>query len=162
MDKSAPISQIMTSGPITVGPNDTMDKVHEIFAANNIHHLPVVDKGIIVGILSKTDYFKLLHGFTLFKTTKSEEYNEAIMRSILISEVMTRQVATLHPEDSVELAAGIFRENLFHALPVVDREGQLEGIVTTFDLLTFAFHDSGQVHDLPYPRRPSERMEWEE
>ena len=38
MDKSVKISQIMTTSPITVGPNDTMDKVHEHFSAHTIHH----------------------------------------------------------------------------------------------------------------------------
>ena len=75
----------------------------------------------VIGIVSKSDYLKLLHGFTLFKTHKSEEYNDAIMRSLLIKEVMTKQVATINPEDTIELAAGFFRENLFHALPVVDQ-----------------------------------------
>jgi CBS domain-containing protein len=60
------------------------------------------------------------------------------MRSLLAEEAMTRQVATLDPDDSLEMAVGFFRENLFHALPVVDKD-KLVGIVTTFDLLTHAY-----------------------
>ena len=108
---------------------------------NNIHHLPVVVEGKVIGILSKSDYLRLLHGFTLFKTEKSTEYNDAIMRSLLVGEVMTKQVATLAPDDTLEMAAGFFRENLFHALPVVSK-GKLVGILTTFDLITFAFSES--------------------
>lgn len=133
------VSQIMTTEVIFLEPNDTMDKTQQIFQAHNIHHIPVIDEGKVVGIISKSDYLKLLHGFTLFKTHKSESYNEAIMRSLLVKEVMTRQVATIKPEDTVELAAGFFRENLFHALPVVDDSGNLLGIVTTYDLLNYAF-----------------------
>lgn len=63
------------------------------------------------------------------------------MRSLLVREVMVKQVAKLRPEDKIELAADIFRENLFHAMPVVDNDGKLKGIVTTFDLLNYAFND---------------------
>ncbi|MCB0587488.1 MAG: CBS domain-containing protein [Phaeodactylibacter sp.] len=139
-DKTTTVGQIMTTPVITVSPDDTMSKVQDIFRMNNIHHIPVVDKGKVVGIISKADYFRLLHGFTLFRTEKSNEYNDAIMRSLLVGEVMTKQVATLNPDDSLEMAAGFFRENLFHALPVVDK-GRLIGIITTFDLITYAFSE---------------------
>lgn len=139
-DRTTTVGQIMSTPVITVGPDDTMKKVQDIFRMNNIHHIPVVVDGKVAGIVSKSDYLRLLHGFTLFKTEKSVEYNDAIMRSLLVGEVMTKQVATLGPEDTVEMAAGFFRENLFHALPVVSK-GKLVGIVTTFDLITFAFSE---------------------
>lgn len=141
MDKTTTIGAIMTTDVIAIAPDDTMDQVRDIFQTNAIHHLPVVEEGKVIGIVSYSDYLKLLHGFTIFNTEKSEAYNTAILRSLLVSEVMTRQVATLHPEDSVLVAAGIFRENLFHAIPVVDEHNQLVGIITTFDMLNFAFND---------------------
>lgn len=140
-DRTTTVGQIMSTPVITVGPDDTMKRVQDIFRMNNIHHLPVAVEGKVIGILSKSDYLRLLHGFTLFKTEKSTEYNDAIMRSLLVGEVMTKQVATLAPEDTLEMAAGFFRENLFHALPVVSK-GKLVGILTTFDLITFAFSES--------------------
>lgn len=141
-DKTTTVGQIMSTPVITVHRDDTMLKVQEIFKHNNIHHIPVVEEGNkVVGIISQSDYLRLLHGFTLFKTEKSVSYNDAILRSLLVGEVMTRQVATLAPDDTVKMAAGFFRENLFHALPVV-AEGKLVGIVTTFDLITFAFSDN--------------------
>ena len=132
----------MTRNVITLHPEDTMDQVKKIFDTHNIHHIPIIDNKKVVGIISKTDYLKLLHGFTLFKTTKSDTYNAAIMRSLLVSEVMTQQVAKLNPDDSIETAVGFFRENLFHALPVVDDTGDLVGIITTYDLLNFAFSET--------------------
>lgn len=139
LEKTTRISAIMTPNVIVVQPEDTMDVVQDIFRKHNIHHLPVVEDGEVVGIVSHSDYLKLLHGFTLFKTQKSDEYNDAILRSLLVREVMTKQVVTLGPDDTLELAAGFFRENLFHALPVVDDENMLVGIITTYDLLTHAY-----------------------
>jgi len=141
IDKTINVGKIMTTNVITLHPEDTMDKVKVIFDTNSIHHIPIVEDNKVVGIISKTDYLKLLHSFTLFKTTKSDSYNAAIMRSLLVSEVMTKQVAKLNLTDSVETAVGFFRENLFHALPVVTTEGNLVGIITTYDLLNFAFSE---------------------
>ena len=139
-DKTTTVGQIMSTPVITVGPDDTMKKVQDIFLMNNIHHLPAVIDGKVAGMISKSDYLRLLHGFTLFKTEKSAEYNDAIMRSLLVGEVMTKQVATLAPEDTLDMAPGFFRENLFHALPVVSK-GKLVGIITTFDLINYAFSE---------------------
>jgi CBS domain-containing protein len=139
IDKTTTVAEIMTERVIVVRPEETMDVIQDIFRKNNIHHVPVVDKGCVVGMVSHSDYLKLLHGFTLFKTKKSDEYNDSILRSLLVKEVMSKQVATLGPEDTLELAAGFFRENLFHALPVVDEDNMLIGIVTTYDLLNYAY-----------------------
>lgn len=142
IDPTLKVSQIMTTDVMFVRPDDTMSKVDEIFRTNNIHHLPVLNsEGVVVGMVSKTDYFKVLHGFTLFRTEKSEEFNKAILRSLLVKEVMTKQVAKLHPDDSIMVAAGFFRENLFHAIPVVDDESKLVGIVSTYDMLNYAFRE---------------------
>ncbi len=141
MDRQTKVAQIMTTKVVTLHPHETMDKVREFFRKQNIHHLPVVQYGKVVGMISQTDYLKILHGFTLFKTKQSEAYNDAILRSLLVGEVMTKQVATLHPEDTVQVAVGYFRENLFHALPIVDDKGDLVGILTTYDLLNYAYNE---------------------
>ncbi len=136
------VRQLMTKKVFFVRPDDTMDKVNDIFRMNNIHHVPVVKEGgEVVGIISQSDNFRIQHGFTLFKSARAEEYNDAISRSLLVSEVMTSQVAKLSPEDTIDVAMGFFRENLFHAMPVVDNAGKLVGILSTFDLLNYAFRE---------------------
>jgi CBS domain-containing protein len=142
IDRTTTVSEIMTTDVIFLRPGDTMEKVADIFRMNNIHHIPIIDdNGKVVGIVSQADYHKILHGFTLFKTEKSEEYNKAILRSLLVKEVMTKQVAKLNPDDKLTVAAGFFRENLFHAIPVVDKKGSLVGIISTYDMLNYAFRE---------------------
>jgi CBS domain-containing protein len=135
------IADVMTKTVICVQPRDTMDKVDQIFKTRNIHHIPVTEDQKVIGMISKSDYYQILHGFTLFKAPVSKTYNEAVLRSLLVREVMTKQIATLHPEDSLETAAGYFRENCFHAIPIVDREDRITGILSTYDLITFCFPD---------------------
>lgn len=135
------VGNIMTTLPVTVGPNDTLLKVKEIFGSMNIHHIPVVKNKKVVGIISKNDFLAISNAFPLFNEAKRESYNDKLYATLLVEEVMTKQVAKVNPEDSIEIVGGIFRENLFHALPVVDEKGELVGIITTFDLLNYFFND---------------------
>jgi len=129
----------MTSDLITIRPKEPMTEVDKIFKTYDIHHIPVVDEDYsIIGIVSKSDYLRTLHGLTLFKVAKAEAYNEAMLRSMLVEEVMTRQLAQIRPEAPLSLAADMLMENLFHALPVVEGK-RLVGIITTFDLLKIAY-----------------------
>lgn len=138
--KAVSVSQVMTTEVITVRPDDTMELVHRIFHTTDIHHLPVVDvDGKVVGIVSKADYYSISNAFPLFRPDLRDAANERLFRSLLVDDVMTRQVATLFPDDSITVAAGFFKENLFHAIPIVDKHGKLLGILTTFDLLNFFF-----------------------
>lgn len=141
MDRSTPIKTIMTREVISIRPTDTMDKVDHIFNTADIHHLPVIsEERVVMGIISKSDYYKILHGFTLFKAPVSKTYNEAVLRSLLAKEVMTQQVATLSPDDTVSVAADYFRENRFHAIPIVNEERKLVGILSTYDLINSMFN----------------------
>jgi len=60
---------------------------------------------------------------------------------------MTKHVATLEPEDKVGSAAELFLENLFHAVPIV-KDGVLQGIVTSFDVIKYEFHKEYPTQDL--------------
>ncbi|MDX1940462.1 MAG: CBS domain-containing protein [Saprospiraceae bacterium] len=142
MDKTTRVNTIMTTNVITVAPNDPMDKVQAIFEGTDIHHLPVIENSKIVGILSYSDYLRLQNSFTLFNVELGEHRQIILMQFLLVKDVMTHQVAKLGPHDTVEIAAGYFRENRFHALPVVDSEGILIGMLTTYDLLAFVFSDN--------------------
>lgn len=140
MNTQLPISTLMTTAVITLTPKSLMTDVEEVFRKNNIHHIPIqAENGKLAGMISKTDFYKVQHGMTLFKSRNVETYNNTLMRSLLVEEVMTRQLATLHYEEPISVAVGIFQENLFHAIPVVDDEQKLVGILTTHDLLNYAY-----------------------
>ena len=52
-----------------------------------------------------------------------------------IHTIMTRDVLTLRPEMTVSAADDLVRNRRYHHLPVVDGQGKLVGIITSFDLL---------------------------
>lgn len=115
----------MTRNVITAGPNDKLSVARDIFMRDRVHHLPIVDGRKLVGILTTYDLFKFQGHNGNYDTAK-------------IRDIMTTHLATLEPEDKVGSAAELFLENLFHAVPVV-KDGDLLGIVTSFDVLKYEF-----------------------
>lgn len=122
-----PLSSIMTRNVITAQQDDSLSVAKNIFLNNKVHHLPIVSGSNLVGILTTYDLFKL-----------NGSYSGRNFDEIKIGEVMTKQVATLEPEDKIGSAAELFLENLFHAIPIV-KDGNLHGIVTSFDVIKYEF-----------------------
>jgi len=134
MNVMAPVSSIMSTKLYTVNPKDKLSVVKEVFDTNRIHHLPVVRYKTIVGIISKTDLLYFLKG-----ASHADGYenmlNEARLHNYTAEEIMTTGMAKLSSKDRIAVAVEVFKENLFHAIPVVDN-GELVGIVTTYDIIS--------------------------
>ena len=122
-----PLSLIMTRDVITADQDDSLSVARSIFLKNKVHHLPIVNGSRLVGILTTYDLFKLNGSHT------GKSYDE-----ITIKDIMTTHMATLEPEDKIGSAAELFLENLFHAVPIV-KDGDLQGIVTSFDVIKYEF-----------------------
>lgn len=132
-----PVAELMTRDLLIVAPSDSLERVRDIFAANPIHHIPVVDgAGVLAGIISKSDFNRVTHVLSILEPEKYKEFTEVLYRSLRAEEIMSRQPVTVGQADRVAVVAEIFQENLFHAIPVVDR-GILVGLVTTHDLIRY-------------------------
>ncbi|MEM6725199.1 MAG: CBS domain-containing protein [Bacteroidota bacterium] len=137
MNELAQVSEIMATNLVVVSPYEDLTVVDRIFSDQKIHHLPVVDKFELVGMVSKSDYLKFAFGLSRV-SGKIEHVDENLLKGVEVSEIMTTGIAKLSPEDRIATAAQIFKENLFHAIPIVENK-KLVGIVTTFDLINFCF-----------------------
>ncbi len=133
MDILAPVSTIMTKKLLTVNPKDKLSVVKEIFDTHKIHHLPVVRYKTIVGMLSKTDLLYFLKGVT-YDNGYEDMLNEARLSNYTADEIMTTGLAKISSKDRIGVAVEVFKENLFHAIPIVD-DGELVGILTTYDII---------------------------
>lgn len=134
------ITELMSTDLQTVDGDTTLDVVEQIFRKHKFHHLPVINEDKkVMGIISKSDLLMLYDSMTIFQKARTEERNKRFFQSLLAEEIMTKHVATLHEDDPITKAADYFRENLFHAIPVVNDREQLVGIVTTFDMINFAY-----------------------
>jgi acetoin utilization protein AcuB len=121
------IDRVMTVSPATVAPGDLLAKARELFESSGIHHMPVVDNGQLVGILSASDFLKL----HLLKNS-----NE-LMDKVTVRQLMQPNPVVLDSGANLRDAAEKFSVGEFHALPVVGDDGTVAGIVTTSDLLQY-------------------------
>lgn len=135
-----PISSIMTAQVITVSPNDTLTKVEDILFRKGFHHIPVVSgpNKKLEGIITSFDMLKL--------NAQPVDYPK-----ILVKEVMTTNVVTLEPHELIGAAAMIFMRHLFHGLPITNEHGELQGILTTHDVLKYQYdkaypNDAFELH----------------
>ena len=128
------VGRRMTKDPKTVGPDDLLTSAADIMRTFRINHLPVVEEGKLVGILSDTD----LRNVSLTSDRPSGP-REPKPQDRKVREVMKTEVWSLTPEDAVEDALLIIQRKKFGALPVLSGD-RLVGIITKLDMLN-AFID---------------------
>lgn len=132
------VGRRMTRKVIAMSPKDTVRDANRVLQENRIHHLPVVEGGELVGIVSDTDLRKWV-----LREEKINEGGTVYRRTGLIEEIMTRDMITMSPEDTIEDALLILHERRFGALPVVEGR-KLVGIITKADILA-AFIDTLRI-----------------
>jgi len=121
------IKHWMTKDPITVTSDTLAVEAQKIMRENKIRHLPVVDKGKLVGVVT---FRNLIEAAPSSATSLSiHELNYLIMK-IKIKDIMKKNVLTVSPEDTVIDAIALGAEKGIGGFPVIDEKGHLVGIVT--------------------------------
>lgn len=136
---SLKVKEVMTTEVITVRENDVMSKVENLMNEHKFNHIPIVDdQNNLMGILTRNDIQLLKDWGTNLNLRTSLKANEQLLNSNTADDRMNRNIVKVSPEDTLEVCADIFKENLFHALPVTDNN-KLVGIITTYDLINVAY-----------------------
>ena len=123
MRRSLYVGQFMTRRPLCCRSDDALVDVRERMMAHKIRHVPVVDEGAIVGIISARDIDTL------------ERYPHADLSRAIVADAMTPTpyvVSVRTPVDQVVRAMAAHR---WGSAVVVDRNKRVRGIFTTVDAL---------------------------
>ena len=145
------VRDAMTRDVVTVGPEESAARAWGLCRERNIRHLPVVEGGRLVGIVSDRD----LRDLSPPRATTDEENT---LGWVQIRDMMSTGVVTAHPLDTIEHAAKVIYENRFNCLPVI-ADDELAGIITSSDLvrtlveLTGA-HGEGSWVEVEVPNEP--------
>ncbi len=125
------VREIMSTDIEVVDRNDNLRTVEERMATKQLRHLPVLEQGEVVGIVTQRDLFKAAMSSAMGYGEKAQQ---AYLQSVRVKEIMTYPVVTVSPDTSVAAAADMIINIGIGCLPVVD-DHQLIGIVTKTDLL---------------------------
>ena len=141
----------MSREVVSVLPETTAAEALALCRERRIRHLPVLDGGRLVGIVSDRD----LRSAT---PVLGDPERVSALQRIRTSEVMTRELATAHPDDPIESAANAMRARWIGCLPVVEDE-EMVGIITSSDVMEalvylVGAHEPGSRLEVVVPDRP--------
>ena len=139
----------MTTDPTTLSSDATIEEALTLFESEDLHHLPIVDDGRLTGLISSADLMKcyLLEG-------GADAAQSASVRAIMAKNPIKLDSSATLRDAALKLSAGGF-----HALPVIEEDGRLVGIVTSSDLIEHLLlhlpSGDGSLHERPESTTPT-------
>lgn len=131
--KESAVREVMMSNPVTLKPGDTLDLANDIISLGRIRHIPVVEDGQLVGLLSERD----LIGAAATKIFGlKQKRKSALLKTVLIKDVMKKKVMVTKPDTSIKDAAHLMADKRIGCVPVIE-SGALVGLLTTTDILRY-------------------------
>ena len=125
------VAKRMTPNPITVGPETSVMDAAELMHSKKIRRLPVVDKGVLVGIVTDRDLREV--GPSPATSLSAHELNY-LLAKMKVSEVMAKEVITVPVDAAIEEAALLMYNNKIGGIVVVDPDGKVVGLITETDI----------------------------
>ncbi len=126
-----PVQDWMSKDLVTIDEDTSIMKASKVMKQNDIQHLPVLSKGRLVGIVSDRD----LKEATPSKATTLDIHEMYyLLDKIVVKSLMPKTLFTITPGDTVEKAAAVMLKHHISALPVIDVQGGLAGILTKGDV----------------------------
>jgi CBS domain-containing membrane protein len=134
---SKTVGDVMTREVVTLNEEDNLEHVAQGLARFRFHHLPVVDGHKLVGMLSQRDMLRVATS-SADHTAVSRTREKRFFENTFVRDVMRTTLVTARAEEPVKQAARRMLEMRYGALPVVDGEGNLVGILTENDIVRLA------------------------
>jgi len=126
------IENWMTKDVVTATAETSMMKASKIMKERGISRLPVVDdKGVLLGIVSDRD---IKEASPSKATTLDMHELYYLLSEIKLKDIMTKQVVTIKPGETIERAAALMLEHNIGGLPVVNEQKKVVGVVTDSDI----------------------------
>jgi len=129
----------MTEHLVTLSPETSVAEALTLCRKRRIRHIPILEEGRLVGIVSDRDLRDA-------SPALGDPERARILQELRVADVMSREVITVHPQDSIENAAQQMYELKIESLPVVSEgavadagssvaEEEMLGIVTSSDVM---------------------------
>ena len=116
------VHEVMTAGPIAVTPETPISIVAEVMETDDIGAVPVVENDRLTGMITDRD-------IVIRAIAKGKD-----PRGMPVSEIYTREVIAVTPDDKLGDAVSIMADRQIRRLPVVDEDNHLVGVVSQADI----------------------------
>jgi CBS domain-containing protein len=142
------VKEIMTSEVVTVSTTDSVEQCAKLLQEHDISGLPVLDEaGKVAGMITEGDlirrasrvkapgYLEILGGLIYLGSPKKfvDELQRAM--SLEAGQLMSKNLVSIKPDETVEKAATLMVEKKISRLPVIDENHKLVGIVSRRDIM---------------------------
>jgi len=129
------VEELMTSTVFTVEPHDMIDRVFFLIHYEKVRHLPVIEKGKVVGMVSDRDMYKALGPKSNSNAIESnKDGTELHVIPKKVQNIMRRGVVSVSPDTLASDAAATMANHKLGALPVI-KDDKLVGILSATDIL---------------------------
>lgn len=126
------VRDCMSIDLVTVSPKDPLQNVINLLRRRDVRSVPVMENGRLIGIVSDRDVRQVAPAYPLFR---DEEEIRRYMERLTVTAAMTADPMTIAPDAPLIEAAKILETYRISSLPVVDRGGNLVGMLSVTDLL---------------------------
>lgn len=124
----------MTADPLCLHPEMTLLQVRDLIAGKRFRHFPVTDAaGRLVGMVSDRDLRSAFPSTALDALARPDQLER--LGQVRVESVMSRPPISLPHDSTLDDALLLFDRHSIGALPVVDHDGLLVGIITVRDVL---------------------------
>jgi acetoin utilization protein AcuB len=137
------VADIMTTRIVTIGLDDKLSTVKEIFESVKFHHLLVVEEGRLHGVVSDRD---LLRAISPFIGSVVETNRDLGTLNKRVHQIATRKPVTLPRDADVSAAIRLFLDSRISCIPIVDEMSRPVGIVSWRDVMKALASAKGEAH----------------
>jgi CBS domain-containing protein len=128
------VLEVMSIHPVTVREGTPVKEALRLLADHHITVMPVVtESGMVVGVVSEADLIREV----LPLDPRAHEIPPAQRgpRARVVDEVMRVRVLAVHPDTDLAEAVELLVSSIAKSVPVVDRDGHLEGVLSRSDVV---------------------------
>jgi acetoin utilization protein AcuB len=131
------ISTVMTRNVYTLDVGSKLSEVRHALITHEFHHMPIVDDGRVVGMLSWRDLVRAYRDARGDAEASTFGIDELLDQNATVEEVMTKKLVTIRENDILDRAIDLIADAHIHSVLVLDANTNLVGIVTDKTIVEF-------------------------
>jgi CBS domain-containing protein len=118
--------------PVVAPPDARVANIRKLMIENGASRVPIIDGKVLVGIVSETD---VANAFRSVKKHSPQSRQDNNVEMMIAMDIMRTRVITVKPDATLKEATASMLDNDIGALPVLDNEGCVVGIITRRDVI---------------------------